>query len=99
MERALPPPSAVTPPGAAPAPTHRRRRRRSTAAAALAALGLLAGAVAAVNAGQASAATDALGSNWYASAPYLMPEDNNPPDPAAVMDATGQKAFQLAFIL
>ncbi|MCP2311219.1 carbohydrate-binding protein [Kitasatospora paracochleata] len=99
MERALPPPSAVTPPGAAPAPTHRRRRRRSTAAAALAALGLLAGAVAAVDAGQASAATDALGSNWYASAPYLMPEDNNPPDPAAVMDATGQKAFQLAFIL
>ncbi|MFD5433433.1 hypothetical protein ACFWJ4_14930 [Kitasatospora sp. NPDC127067] len=32
-------------------------------------------------------------------APYLMPEDNNPPDVAAVMDATGQKAFQLAFIL
>lgn len=28
-----------------------------------------------------------------------MPEDNSPPDVAAVMDATGQKAFQLAFIL
>ncbi|WP_344861264.1 chitinase [Amycolatopsis ultiminotia] len=28
-----------------------------------------------------------------------MPQDNNPPDPVAVMKATGQKAFQLAFIL
>lgn len=43
--------------------------------------------------------TSALGANWYAAAPYLMPESNNPPDPAAVMSATGQKAFQLAFIL
>ncbi|MBY8886439.1 chitinase [Streptomyces sp. PTM05] len=41
----------------------------------------------------------ALGSNWYAAAPYLMPLDNDPPDPGAVMDATGLKAFQLAFIL
>ncbi|WP_241968152.1 chitinase [Streptomyces sp. ICBB 8177] len=46
----------------------------------------------------ATAAT-ALGSNWYAAAPYLMPLDNDPPDPGAVMDATGLKAFQLAFIL
>jgi chitinase len=45
----------------------------------------------------ADAAT--LSSNWYASAPYLMPFDNNPPDPVTVMNATGQKAFQLAFIL
>lgn len=44
-------------------------------------------------------ASAALTSNWYASAPYVMPEDNSPPDVAAVMDATGQKAFQLAFIL
>ncbi|MBB4689329.1 chitinase [Amycolatopsis jiangsuensis] len=43
--------------------------------------------------------TAALGSNWYASAPYLMPQSNNPPDPVTVMNATGQKAFQLAFIL
>jgi chitinase len=49
--------------------------------------------------GVASADTAALSSNWYASAPYLMPQSNNPPDPVAVMDATGQKAFQLAFIL
>ncbi|MEC3977587.1 chitinase [Amycolatopsis sp. H20-H5] len=45
------------------------------------------------------AATTALSSNWYASAPYLMPQSNNPPDPVTVMNATGQKAFQLAFIL
>ncbi|GAA2642909.1 chitinase [Paractinoplanes durhamensis] len=48
-------------------------------------------------AAQADAAT--LSSNWYASAPYLMPFDNSPPDPVEVMNATGQKAFQLAFIL
>src|SRR3954467_2810618 len=61
-----------------------------------------AGALALVAAGvavatQAGAAT--LSSNWYASAPYLMPFDNSPPDPVEVMNATGQKAFQLAFIL
>jgi chitinase len=48
---------------------------------------------------QANSANAALSSNWYASAPYLMPFDNSPPDPVAVMSATGQKAFQLAFIL
>ena len=61
-----------------------------------------AGALAIASAGvavatQADAAT--LTSNWYASAPYLMPFDNSPPDPIEVMNATGQKAFQLAFIL
>ncbi|WP_326565045.1 chitinase [Amycolatopsis rhabdoformis] len=45
------------------------------------------------------AAAAALSNNWYASAPYLMPVSNNPPDPVTVMNATGQKAFQLAFIL
>ncbi|MFJ5927491.1 chitinase [Kitasatospora sp. NPDC092948] len=95
MERALPPhPPAVD------APPRRRRPRRALAVA-LSVFGLLAGGVAAVTAsGPANAATtDGIGSNWYASAPYLMPEDNSPPDAAAVMDATGQKAFQLAFIL
>ena len=47
----------------------------------------------------AGAAPAALSNTWYASAPYLMPEDNSPPDISTVMDATGQKAFQLAFIL
>jgi chitinase len=48
---------------------------------------------------QANTAGAALSNNWYASAPYLMPFENSPPDPVAVMNATGQKAFQLAFIL
>ncbi|MDR3034366.1 MAG: chitinase [Kitasatospora sp.] len=99
MERALPPhPPADAP--AATAPVRHRRPRRAVAVA-LSVFGLLAGGVSAIAAsGSASAATtDGLGSNWYASAPYLMPEDNSPPDAAAVMDATGQKAFQLAFIL
>ncbi|MFE3522666.1 chitinase [Streptomyces sp. NPDC059161] len=67
------------------------------ATAALAAAGLTA-----VVAGQASGATAdtaALSGRWYAAAPYLMPLDNNPPDAAAIMDATGLKAFQLAFVL
>src|SRR3954453_21918532 len=46
---------------------------------------------------QASAAT--LSSNWYASAPYLMPFDNSPPDPVEVMNATGLKAFKLNLTL
>src|SRR5215475_567707 len=45
----------------------------------------------------ASGAT--LTSNWYGSAPYVMPLDNSPPDLATVMAGSGQKAFMLAFIL
>lgn len=70
------------------------------AAATLAAAGLAAAAT--LGTGQASGAETsaaALGNNWYAAAPYLMPRDNNPPDAGAIMDATGLKAFQLAFIL
>ncbi|MEV6609811.1 chitinase, partial [Kutzneria sp. NPDC051319] len=33
-------------------------------------------------------ASNALSNNWYASAPYLMPVSNNPPDPTVVMAAT-----------
>ncbi|WP_329570028.1 chitinase [Kitasatospora sp. NBC_01266] len=104
MERAQLPPASATP----TAPTGRHRRRRTTAVTTgLATLGLLAGALAALAGGGSALAapvtpTDAGGaltSNWYASAPYLMPEDNSAPDAGAVMDATGQKAFQLAFIL
>jgi chitinase len=40
-----------------------------------------------------------LSTNWYAAAPYLMLFDNDTPDPIPVMNATGLKAFQLAFIL
>jgi chitinase len=71
-----------------------RRSLISVAAAAVAIGG--ATLVGFVNAQSASAA---LTDNWYASAPYLMPFDNAPPDPVTVMNATGQKAFQLAFIL
>jgi chitinase len=70
-----------------------KRRPLLTVAAAAAAL-LGAETVVALH---ADAAT--LSSNWYASAPYLMPFDNSPPNPVDVMNATGQKAFQLAFIL
>src|SRR4051794_12954411 len=70
------------------------RRLVPLAVAAAATLGLATTAV--VTAGAAHAA---LTNNWYASAPYLMPLDNNPPDAVAVLKATGQKAFQLAFVL
>lgn len=47
----------------------------------------------------ANAQAAALGGNWYGAAPYVMPFENNPPDLGPVMSATGQKSFQLAFIL
>jgi chitinase len=73
-------------------------QRRKLAALAVSAVTLVgAAAYGVVQATSAAAAT--LTSNWYASAPYLMPFDNNPPNPVTVMNATGQKAFQLAFIL
>ena len=75
-------------------------------AAAVATAALAFGALAAATASSTAAPSHssvvkpaALGNNWYAAAPYLMPQDNNPPDAGAVMDATGLKAFQLAFIL
>ncbi|MFF9660433.1 chitinase, partial [Streptomyces griseoluteus] len=66
---------------------------------AAAAVALAAAGATAFVAGSASGATTALANRWYAAAPYLMPLDNDPPDPAAIMDATGLKAFQLAFVL
>ena len=80
------------------------RTSSSRALAAVAAAGLAATAMVATGGSSAQAsvtpaATTALSSNWYAAAPYLMPLDNNPPNPVDVMNATGLKAFQLAFIL
>jgi len=66
------------------------------------AAGLVAGGTAlavTVGSGSALAATTALSSNWYASAPYDMPLDNTPPDLAQVLAATGEKAYVLAFVL
>ncbi|WP_328374986.1 chitinase [Streptomyces sp. NBC_01020] len=72
------------------------------ATAALAAAGLAAfstGQAAGATTGAGTTGATALSNRWYAAAPYLMPTDNNPPDAGAIMDATGLKAFQLAFIL
>ena len=41
----------------------------------------------------------ALGANWYESAPYYSTLDSSAPDLGQVMAATGQKAFEMAFIL
>ena len=43
--------------------------------------------------------TSALTDNWYESAPYYSVLDSNAPDLGTVMSATGQKAFDMAFIL
>jgi chitinase len=82
-----------------PRRTARARLGWRPATAALAAI-LLAGAaaVAAVAAGPASA-TAALTAGWYASAPYYSTLDSAAPDLGQVMAATGQKAFDMAFIL
>ena len=41
----------------------------------------------------------ALSANWYESAPYYSVLDSDAPDLGTVMSATGQKAFDMAFIL
>jgi chitinase len=48
---------------------------------------------------QAHVASAAVSRGWYGAAAYVMPLDNSPPDLGAVMSATGQKTFELAFIL
>src|SRR5262245_49805274 len=47
---------------------------------------------------RASAAAP-LTANWYESAPYYLTLDPGAPDLTQVMAATGQRAFELAFIL
>jgi chitinase len=84
------------------------RPRWRLAFACLAALLLAGGATAAVAAtattaaaaqtGQAPAVA-ALSANWYESAPYYSTLDSDAPDLGQVMAATGQKAFDMAFIL
>ena len=49
-------------------------------------------------AGQALAKA-AVPVNWYESAPYYSTLDPSAPDVSQVMSATGQKAFDMAFIL
>src|ERR1700733_7988027 len=78
------------------------RRRWRLATAALAAVLLAGGATAAVAAsaqvGHVSSVA-ALSANWYESAPYYSTLDSDAPDLGQVMAATGQKAFDMAFIL
>jgi chitinase len=72
--------------------------RRLTLLGAIVSAGVtVGGAVLAVSAGSAQAAT--LSNNWYGAAAYVMPLENSPPDLPSVMAATGQKSFELAFIL
>ncbi|MFJ6737987.1 carbohydrate-binding protein [Streptomyces sp. NPDC091279] len=74
-------------------------KRLSTCLAAATAIAATAAATTTLTTANTSYATTALSNRWYAAAPYLMPLDNNPPDPGALMDSTGLKAFQLAFVL
>ncbi|HXM56523.1 MAG TPA: chitinase, partial [Candidatus Dormibacteraeota bacterium] len=46
-----------------------------------------------------AATTPALTANWYESAPYYLTVDPGAPDLTQVMSATGQRAFEMAFIL
>ena len=76
------------------------RRYRAAIAAVSSTTLITVGAFAAVTVSSSPAyASTALGSNWYASAPYDMPLDNNPPDLTQVLSATGEKAYVLAFVL
>jgi chitinase len=84
--------------------TPRRRGLLAAATAAAGAVALALGAASAVSGATAASASEhaapaALDGNWYGAAPYVMPFDNSPPDLGPVMSATGQKSFQLAFIL
>jgi chitinase len=90
-------------------PLHRLRRharlgsrsRAATAGTAAVAAVLLAGGVTAATLVVASSAqaSQALPVNWYESAPYYSTLDSDAPDLGQVMSATGQKAFDMAFIL
>jgi chitinase len=87
-------------------PLHRVRsmasRRWRLVVACVTGLLLAGGAIVAV-AGQAQAGqvttVAALPASWYESAPYYLTLDSDAPDLGQVMAATGQKAFDMAFIL
>src|ERR1700733_8876338 len=64
-----------------------------------AAAATLTGTAQAAPAAQAAASAAALSANWYESAPYYSTLDSSAPDVGTVMSATGQKAFDMAFIL
>jgi chitinase len=94
-------------------PRRSRRRLLAGAGACLLAAGTTAAIAAAALAATTGTATTgttgiraaadvqaaALGANWYESAPYYSTLDSSAPDLGQVMAATGQKAFEMAFIL
>jgi len=79
--------------------TRSRPRMLAGGAACLLAVGLCGGIYAVASATSARAQTAALTANWYESAPYYSTLDSAAPDVGQVMSATGQKAFDMAFIL
>jgi chitinase len=81
-----------------PIPLLRARPRKGLAALAAAGLAAAAGAATVAVAAPAHAAA-ALTANWYESAPYYYTLDASAPSLTSVMSATGDKAFELAFIL
>jgi chitinase len=92
---------AMNPLPASPRSLASRPRRRGSRARLLAGSGaclLAAGACGAVIATGARAQA-ALSNNWYEGAPYYSTLDSAGPDLGQVMAATGQKAFDMAFIL
>jgi chitinase len=83
-----------------------RRRMFAVGAAALMAVVGAVGAAAAIAIPASARVTSknvtevsALTANWYESAPYYSTLDSDAPDLGQVMSATGQKAFDMAFIL
>jgi chitinase len=69
------------------------------ATAALLASGVAAATLAGTAQAAPAASAAALSANWYESAPYYSTLDSSGPDLGSVMSATGQKAFDMAFIL
>jgi chitinase len=89
-------PHPVTPRSRAQA---RRSRYRLVAATGACLLAAGAGGAFVASAAGASAHATVLAANWYESAPYYSTLDSSAPDLGQVMAATGQKAFEMAFIL
>jgi chitinase len=76
-----------------------RNRLLAGGAACLLALGLCGAIFAVASATSAHAQNGTLANNWYESAPYYYAQDSSGPDLSQVMSATGQKAFEMSFIL
>src|SRR5579862_9916029 len=76
-------------------PSGRPWRRALAPAAAI----LAAGTVLVLAQAPGADAAPQLTANWYESAPYYLTLDSGAPSLPKVMSATGEKAFDMAFIL